>query len=134
MVKITARVTDARMEVGNLSPFARPLGAREFVSQLLQKARILDLLPIRQGDEVAGASLAVEKSGQGFDSVPIGQQHRRKLMRLRALGKTLKLIEGSTFTPRLLKNARSSARNRKSHLKERHFLPGTSAGVSVPRT
>src|SRR5450631_406011 len=31
-------------------------------------------------DEVAGARLPVEQPGQGFDAVPIDQQHRRTLM------------------------------------------------------
>jgi hypothetical protein len=66
-------------------------------------------------DEVAGARLPAEQSGQGFDAVSIDQQHRRTLMRLSDLRKSLKLAETSTFTPPLVKNAQSWAR-RKTHL------------------
>jgi hypothetical protein len=52
MVKVTARMDDARVEVGCLPPFAGPLGGTELVSQLPQKPRVLDLLPVGQGSEV----------------------------------------------------------------------------------
>ena len=71
-------------------------------------------------DEVAGTRLAVEQSGQRLDAVSIDQQHRRKLYRLRDLGKTPKLTETSI------------SKGSKTPPQERHFLPGASAGVSVP--
>jgi hypothetical protein len=71
-------------------------------------------------DKVAGARLAVKQSGQRFDTVTIDQQHRRKLMPSKTSGKTLKLIETTIYT------------NSNPQPQERHFLPGSSAGVSVP--
>jgi hypothetical protein len=68
---------------------------------------------------VTGARLPVEQYRQRLDAVSIDQQHRGKLMRLRDLDKTPNLAETLTFT-------------RKPHPQERHFLPGSSAGVSVP--
>jgi hypothetical protein len=82
--------------------------------------------------KVACARMAFEQPGQRFDVVPIDQQHRQTLMRLRGEDKTLKLPETSTFTPPLLKNARSCARRRKTRVMNRHFVPGASAGASVP--
>ena len=105
----------------------RPAGIE--VSQPPQKPRILDLFPIGQGSEVFEA---LEQTGQGFDTVPIDQQHRRKLMRLSVPGKGPKLAEMSTFTTRSLNNAQACARSVRAKPKERHILPGTSAGVSVP--
>ncbi len=61
-----------------------------------------------------------EQSGQRLDAVSIDQQHRRKLMPSKTSNKPLKLTETSSF------------RNTKSLPQERHFLPGASAGVSVP--
>src|SRR6267378_5356314 len=52
MVKVTASVDDARVQVGRLPPFAGPLGGTELVRQLPQKSRILNLLPVGQGSEV----------------------------------------------------------------------------------
>jgi len=46
MVKVTARVGDTRVEVGRLTPFAGPLRSSEFVSQLPEMLRVLDLLPV----------------------------------------------------------------------------------------
>ena len=57
MVKVTARMDDARVEVGRLPPFAGPLGGTELVSQLPQKPRVLDLLPVGQGSEVFKAQV-----------------------------------------------------------------------------
>jgi len=74
-------------------------------------------------DEVAGARLAVEQSRQRLDAVSIDQQHREKLMLLSDLDKTLKLAEMGTFTLEPRENP-----NRQ----ERYFLPGSTAGVSVP--
>jgi hypothetical protein len=70
-------------------------------------------------DEIAGARLAVEESGEGLDAVSIHQQHPRKLMPSQRSDKALKLTETCIF------------RNRKSPLQERHFLPSAIAGVSV---
>src|SRR6266404_3631662 len=52
MVKVTSGIDNARVEVGCLPPFPGPLGGTELVSQLPQKPRVLDLLPIGQGSEV----------------------------------------------------------------------------------
>jgi hypothetical protein len=52
MVKVTARIDNARMQMGSLTPFAGPLSGREFVSQLPQRLRVLDLLPVGEGSEV----------------------------------------------------------------------------------
>jgi hypothetical protein len=71
-------------------------------------------------DEIAGACVAVEKSGERLDAVSIHQQHPRKLMASQTSDKTVKLTETSIF------------RYSKSPPQERHFLPGASAGVSVP--
>ena len=60
-------------------------------------------------DEVARARLAVEQTGQGFDAVPIDQEHRRKLMRLKRLSKILKLRETSIFTLSRAENVKSWA-------------------------
>src|SRR5271156_1920416 len=67
-------------------------------------------------DEIAGARLAIEESGERLDAVSIHQQHRGKLMPSKTSDKTLKLTETCIF------------RNRKSPLRERHFLLGASAG------
>jgi hypothetical protein len=71
-------------------------------------------------DEITGARLAVEESGERLDAVSIHQQHRGKLMPSKTSDKTLKLTETSIF------------RNSEFPPQERHFLPGASAGVSVP--
>src|SRR5882672_3510034 len=57
VVKVTARMDDARVEVGRLPPFAGPLGGTELVRQLPQKSRILNLLPVGQGSEVFQAQV-----------------------------------------------------------------------------
>src|SRR5258708_6257556 len=57
MVKVTARMHDARVQMGRLPPFAGPLGGTELVSQLPQKPRVLDLLPVGQGSEVFQAQV-----------------------------------------------------------------------------
>jgi hypothetical protein len=76
-------------------------------------------------------------------------------MGLRLLDKTLKLPETSIFSAPIESSVRSAAsgsaahyviapggevamsvqtgNSRKPHPKERHFLPGSSAGVSVPK-
>jgi hypothetical protein len=179
MVKVPARVADARVQIRCLTLLTRPLDGREFVSQPLQQPWVLDfaapaqersvLLPAGFGvlfahgidgagvqgkflaaacgqaiqvkaarptlipfqrlelsvvaeipDEVAGSRLAVEQSGQRLDAVAIDQQHRGKLYRLRDLGKAPKLTETSIFEAVKPKH------------QDRHFLPGASAGVSVP--
>jgi hypothetical protein len=71
-------------------------------------------------DEIAGARLAAKQPGERLDAVSIHQQHRGKLMSSQTSDKALKLTETCIF------------RNRESPLQERHFLPGASAGVSVP--
>jgi hypothetical protein len=71
-------------------------------------------------DEIAGARLAVEESGEGLDAVSIHQQHRRKLMPSQRSDKSLKLTETSIFG------------DTKSPPQEKHFLPGAGAGISVP--
>jgi hypothetical protein len=53
---------------------------------------------------------------------------------IRELGKTSKLAETSTFTAPMLKNAQSWARSSETYLKERHFLPGASVGIFVPKS
>src|SRR6266404_5341513 len=57
MVKVTSGIDNARVEVGCLPPFPGPLGGTELVSQLPQKLRVLDLLPIGQGSEVFKAQV-----------------------------------------------------------------------------
>jgi len=124
MVKVTASVDDARVQVSRATPFPGPLRGTELVSQLPQKPRVLEiktgrpaLVPFQRlllslvaeiPDKIAGASLAVEQSRQRFDAVSIDQQHRRMLMPFRVLEKTLKLTETSTFTS-LIFNSKSSA-------------------------
>jgi len=71
-------------------------------------------------DEIAGPRLAVEVSRQRLDAVSIHQQHLRKLMPSQRSDKTLKLTKTSIY------------RNRISPPQARHFIPGASAGVSVP--
>jgi hypothetical protein len=71
-------------------------------------------------DEIAGARLPAEESGQRLDAVSIHQQHGRKLMPAQTSDKTLKLTKTSIF------------RNSKSPPQKRQFLPGANAGVSVP--
>jgi hypothetical protein len=70
-------------------------------------------------DEVTGTRLPVKQSRQRLDAVAIDQHHRGKLLRLRDLDKTANLAETLIFT-------------RKLYDKERHFLTGSSAAVSVP--
>jgi hypothetical protein len=57
MVKVTACIGNARVEVGHLTPFAGPLRGCEFVRQLPEKPRVLDLLPVGQGSEVFKAQV-----------------------------------------------------------------------------
>jgi hypothetical protein len=71
-------------------------------------------------DEVAGAGLPAEQTGQRLDAVSIDQQHTPKLVRIRDADKTSKLTKTPIF------------RRSKSQPQERHFLPGSSAGDFVP--
>jgi hypothetical protein len=71
-------------------------------------------------DEIAGACLAVEESGERLDAVAIHEQHRRKLMPPQTSDKTVKRVKTCIY------------RNSKSKPQEWHFLPGASAGLSVP--
>ena len=144
------------------APRSQPIQVKAARPALVPFQRLLLSVVAEIPDEVAGTSLAVEQSGQGFDAVSIDQQHRRMLMPFRALEKTLKRTETSTFTP-LMFNSKSSARaigrraygrpvisppqaakyqfrcsartlsSRRPHPQERHFLPGVNAGVSVPK-
>ncbi len=57
VVKVTSGISHARVEVPYLTPFAGALGASESVSQMEQKSRILDFLPIGQGYEVLKAQV-----------------------------------------------------------------------------
>jgi hypothetical protein len=52
MVKVTACVDNARVEVGCLTPSAGPLHASEFVSQLPQRSWILDFPSVGQSSTV----------------------------------------------------------------------------------
>src|SRR5258707_10741837 len=52
MVKVTASVDDARVQVSRATPFPGPLRGSELVRQLPEKERVLDLLPVGQGSEV----------------------------------------------------------------------------------
>ena len=52
VLKVTARLADACVDVGRLTPFSGPLSARESGGQLPQVARVFDLLPVGQGSEV----------------------------------------------------------------------------------
>jgi hypothetical protein len=119
MVKVTASVDDARVQVSRAPPFAGALRGGELVSQLREKPGVLDLLlPFQRmqlsvvaeiPNEIARARLSVQQSSQRFDAISIDQQHRRMLMPFTVLEKTLKLAETSTFTP-LMFNSKSSAR------------------------
>src|SRR3984893_1704060 len=140
----------------------QPIEVKASRPALVPFQRMLLSLVAEIPDEIAGARLAVEQSSQRFDAVSIDQQHRRKLMCLRVLDKTPKLAETSTFSPPRFKDPASSARrteratgrpramllpqvakyrcrciaktgsSRNPHPQEPHFLPGSSAGVSVP--
>src|ERR1700730_17561587 len=57
VVKVTACIDDARVEVGRLTSFAGPLRGGEFVRQLPEKPRVLDLLSVGQGREVFKAQV-----------------------------------------------------------------------------
>jgi hypothetical protein len=70
-------------------------------------------------NEVTGARLPVEQSRQRLDAVAIDQQHRGKTNAFKGPGQDPNLAETLTF-------------RRELHPRERHFLPGSSAGVSVP--
>jgi S1/P1 Nuclease len=72
-------------------------------------------------DEVAGSGLSLEQTRQGLDTVSIHQEHRRKLMCLTPSDKTPKLAETHTFTQAV----------ENPDPRERHFLGGARAGVSV---
>jgi hypothetical protein len=71
-------------------------------------------------DEITGARLAIEESGERLDAVSIHQQHWQKLMFSQRSDKTLNLAKTSIY------------RNSNFSPQERRFLPGASAGVSVP--
>src|SRR5271155_3403167 len=49
VVEVTAGIGDSGVNVGRLTSFAGPLGGSEFVGQLPQIPRVLNLVPIRQG-------------------------------------------------------------------------------------
>ncbi len=57
VVKITARMDDARVDVGSLTAFTGSLRGRELVRQLPQMSRIFDLLPIGQHRELLKAQV-----------------------------------------------------------------------------
>jgi len=144
------------------APRSQPIQVKAARPALVPFERLQLSLVTEIPDEVAGARLAVEQSRQGFDAVSIHQQHRRMLMPFRALEKTLKRAETSTFTP-LMFNSKSSARaigrtahgrpviplpqaakyqfrcsapaqsSSRPHPQERHFLPGVNAAVSVSK-
>ena len=65
---------------------------------LVPLQRLLLSLVAEIPDEIAGARLAAEQSGQRLDAVSIHQQHWRKLMPSKTSDKTLKLTETSIFT------------------------------------
>jgi hypothetical protein len=73
-------------------------------------------------DEIAGARLPAEESGQRLDAVSVHQQHRRKLMPSQTTDNAPKLMQMCIFG------------NNKSNPQEGHFLSGASAGVSVPES
>jgi hypothetical protein len=50
VVKVTASVDDARVQVGRATPFPGPLRGSKLVRQLPQKPRVLDLLPKTGGN------------------------------------------------------------------------------------
>jgi hypothetical protein len=52
VLKVTARMADACVDVGRLTPFSGPLSGRESGGQLPQVPRVFDLLPVGQGSEV----------------------------------------------------------------------------------
>ncbi|MGC1388208.1 MAG: hypothetical protein WA807_09400 [Steroidobacteraceae bacterium] len=63
-------------------------------------------------DQITGARLRVQQTGEGFDAVSIDQHHWPKLICSSGAGKNSKLRETLN--------------------KERHFLPGLNSAVSVP--
>jgi hypothetical protein len=93
------------------APRGQPIEVKAGWPALVPFERLQLSLVAEIPDEIAGARLAVEQPGQRFDAVSLDQQHQRKLMRLRDLGKTSKLAETSIFTRHFLKHAKSSARS-----------------------
>src|SRR5258708_2424934 len=65
VVKVPARIDNARVEVGRLTPFSGPLPGTQLVSQLPEKPRVLDLLPIGQGSEVFKAQVDANTAAHG---------------------------------------------------------------------
>jgi hypothetical protein len=88
----------------------QPIKIKTSRPALVPFQRLLLSLVTKILDKVAGARLAVEQSTQRFDAVSIDQQHRRTLMPVRVLDKTLKLAKTSTFTPLMFRKSTSSAR------------------------
>jgi hypothetical protein len=157
-VLFTHGIDGARVQGEFLAASRRqPIEIKTGRPALIPFQRLLLSLVTKIPDEVTGASLSVEQSSQRFDAVSIDQQHRRKLMGLRPLDKTLKPPETLIFSA-LIEQAKAPMRSvasgsarytiasggelamseqtgnrRRPHPKERHFLPGSSAGVSVPK-
>jgi hypothetical protein len=105
VVKVTAGIGDTGVNVRRLTSFTGALRGSEFLGQLPQMPRVLDLLPDREGREVFEAQV---------DANPAAHRPSQRS------DKTLKLAKTCSF------------RNSESLPQERHFLPGASAGVSVP--
>ena len=57
MVKVTAGIGDTGVNVPRLTPFTGPLRGGEFVGQVSQIPRVLDLLPGRESREVFKAQV-----------------------------------------------------------------------------
>ncbi|HWX26144.1 MAG TPA: hypothetical protein VNZ53_01740 [Steroidobacteraceae bacterium] len=73
-------------------------------------------------DEITGARLRAEQTGQRLDAVSIDQQHMAKLIRLGCVRKILKRSGASIISYPL-----SGKRNAWDH----HYLPCMNTGVSV---
>src|ERR1700690_591926 len=108
------------------------------------------LIPFQRGllgvvaeipEEITGARLRVQQTRERFDAVSIDQQHSLKLIRLLGAGKTSKLRETLNFRclPLVFLRRVSTSQYSTPHSlignpqdKERHFLSGLNAGLSVP--
>jgi hypothetical protein len=116
-------IDGARVQCEFLAATRRqPIQIKAAQPGLIPFQRVLLRVVTEIPDEVAGSGLPLEQTRQGLDTVSIDQQHRRKLMCLRPSDKTLDLAETYTFTEPV----------ESPHPKERHFFPGTVAGVCTP--
>jgi predicted SnoaL-like aldol condensation-catalyzing enzyme len=99
---------------------SQPIEVKAARPTLIPFQRLLLSLVAEIPDKIAGACLPTEQRSQRLDAVSIDQQHMPTLVRFRDVDKTSNLIEMSISRRSIFQP------------QERHFLPGSSAGVSVP--